>query len=223
MQFSYEVIYGKRKNITLSVRENGRVIIRAPKRAGRAEIDRLVKAKQEWISRHVQRSVERYGSAKKKFCEGEMFLFLGKEYPLRLIPDYRSRLHFDGAFLLSAHKTAQAGSLFEDWYKEHAKTEISTRVGHYAKMLEVSPARISINGAATRWGSCSSLKSINFSWKLIMAPPEVVDYVVVHELTHLIHHNHSKRFWEAVARHYPDYQKARRWLKANGHALRLVR
>jgi predicted metal-dependent hydrolase len=94
-----------------------------------------------------------------------------------------------------------------------AKTHISERAGRFSEQMNVSPSAVKINGAKTRWGSCSASKSLNFSWRLLLADDDVIDYVVVHELAHITEMNHSARFWEVVADVLPDYKERQKCLK----------
>lgn len=102
---------------------------------------------------------------------------------------------------------------------EQAKHYIPERIAHYADLMGVSYGRITIRSQRTRWGSCSSKGNLNFNCLLMLAPPQVVDYVVVHELSHRLHMNHSEHFWATVERYMPDYALWRKWLKTNGAAL----
>ena len=98
-------------------------------------------------------------------------------------------------------------------YKSLAKQFIPERVAYYSDVMNTAPISVRINSANTRWGSCSADNRLNFTWKLIMAPPEAVDYVVVHELAHTVEHNHSPRFWNIVQNHMPDYQRQKKALR----------
>jgi len=116
---------------------------------------------------------------------------------------------------------AQGGQAFEQWYKAQALKVLSERVRYYAAKHGFQPGRIRISSARTRWGSCSSKGTLSFTWRLVMAPLEVIDYVVIHELVHLKVKNHSKTFWGSVAALMPDYKKYVAWLKKNGSFLTL--
>ena len=105
------------------------------------------------------------------------------------------------------------------YYRNLAREVLGARTGYYARKMGVTYGRISIREQKTRWGSCSSEKNLNFNWKLILAPPEVLDYVVVHELCHLKEMNHSKAFWEEVGKVMPEYETHKLWLKENGWRL----
>ncbi|WP_081457835.1 YgjP-like metallopeptidase domain-containing protein [Clostridium carboxidivorans] len=106
-----------------------------------------------------------------------------------------------------------------DIYKNQAKKVLIERTKIYSKLIGVNPLKVTIKSQKTLWGSCSSKRNINYNYKIIMAPMEVVDYIVVHELCHLIHMNHSKQYWNTVQSILPDYKIRRRWLKDNGFKL----
>ena len=105
------------------------------------------------------------------------------------------------------------------YYRNLAREVLGARTGYYARKMGVTYGRISIREQKTRWGSCSSAGNLNFNWKLILAPPEVLDYVVIHELCHLKEMNHSKAFWDEVEKVMPEYETYKLWLKENGWRL----
>lgn len=105
------------------------------------------------------------------------------------------------------------------WYKNEARNVISLRARKYAQEMGQTFGEIHIRDQKSRWGSCSSARNLNFNWRLVMAPEWVMDYVIIHELCHLTHMNHSAQFWELVAHYMPDYQAAKQWLKAHGQEL----
>ncbi|MCL5666591.1 MAG: M48 family metallopeptidase [Patescibacteria group bacterium] len=218
LDFPYPLVYSKRRSVSIIIK-HGKVEVRAPQRANLAQIKKFVSSKQGWIdkalARHRQRQIP-----EKKFTEGEQLLFLGKNYPLRISENYFSRLRMEqGIFLLSKFRQRSAKSQFEDWYRRRAKEFLTERCQYYGRLMNVKYQKITITGAATRWGSCSRKGTINFSWKLALAPPEIVDYVAVHELAHLRHHNHSKEFWRFVAMYFPNFRMAKKWLNQSGHLL----
>ena len=113
----------------------------------------------------------------------------------------------------------KVGGILTDWFKRQARQDFSTRVGSHAKVLEVRPKRITIRDQTTRWGSCSANGTLSFSWRLVLAPTFVLDYVAVHEVAHLRELNHGTRFWELVRSAAPRTDEARAWLKENGPRL----
>ncbi|MEI7672949.1 MAG: SprT family zinc-dependent metalloprotease, partial [Deltaproteobacteria bacterium] len=167
-----------------------------------------------WILQKQRFARENYlPPAPKGFVSGEKFLYLGEEYELCVIPGAYGPLVFDGKeFFLREGCTHLGRWLFRDWYREQAAEYFSGRVRHYAGMTGARYSGIGISDAKGRWGSCSSKGVLNFNWRLVMAPREVADYVVVHEVAHLRELNHSKRFWEKVRALMPDFPRAKRWL-----------
>jgi len=127
----------------------------------------------------------------------------------------------DGKFKLAEFAQNHAELAFGCWYKGAARIIVSERVDYYARVHGFQYARLGITSARTRWGSCSATGSLNFSWRLIQAPIEIVDYVVVHELVHTVFHNHSRKFWKKVEETMPDYAERRKWLRRNGIRLLL--
>lgn len=215
-----KIIRSSRKTLSLEVRE-GQVVVRAPKRMPKADIDDIVRRKQNWLIKHVNKQRERQTSLR-QFKTGEVICYLGKAYPLKLLDTMTEPFQFsDEQFLLHVDYHSQANIIFEAWYRDQARHYFSERAEFYAKLMGLSFNKLRISGAKTRWGSCSSRRNLNFTWRLMMAPPEVIDYVVVHELCHLHEMNHSRRFWSHVEKWSPDYKAHCHWLKINGSTLDL--
>ncbi|MBI3739380.1 MAG: M48 family metallopeptidase, partial [Chloroflexi bacterium] len=148
-------------------------------------------------------------------------LFLGSSFDLKLVRTQRPSLKFDNGFHLSQTAQKRGEQVFTRWYKKRAFEIISERVDQYARQYGFEPKKVKITSARTRWGSCSPDRTLNFTWRLVMAPLEVIDYVVVHELVHLRVKNHSKRFWKAVESIFPEYKPQRKWLREHGEKLTL--
>ncbi len=216
------IIRTKRKSIALIVEPDGRLVVRAPMRISDADIKHLVKQKERWI-REKQKQVKDQStqSKPKVYMDGEEFFYLGKSYQLKIIADLNPALVLSRKFYLSRRALPKAESMFTEWYREQARSVISDRVKLYAARHGFKYRKIRITSARTRWGSCSSMGNLNFTWRLVMAPPEVIDYVVVHELAHLRFNNHSKNFWILVECIMPDYKQRLKWLKENGQKLTL--
>ncbi|GAG91378.1 unnamed protein product, partial [marine sediment metagenome] len=157
----------------------------------------------------------------RKFAAGEEFPYLGISYPLEIVHKQDQTLILRDKFYLAEFASLNAKAVFIDWYKAQAALEIGDRVEIYAQLNGYAFKRFRITSAKTRWGSCGPHGSLNFSYRLIMAPIEIIDYVVVHELAHLRIMNHSKTFWGEVQKLMPDYDVQRKWLKDNGHRLTL--
>jgi hypothetical protein len=216
------LIRSKRKTISLEVRPDGSLIVRAPMLTMPGQIEALVKRKQSWIREKrafvYRRSLE---APAKDFGAGEEFLYLGNSYLLEIVPDQEKPLLLRDKFYLSNLANNAAKQVFEVWYKGRASQVIQERVDMFARKNGFTYKHIRITRAKTRWGSCGAQGSLNFSYRLVMAPLEIIDYVVIHELVHLKVRSHSKTFWSEVEELMPDYRRRIKWLKRNGHLLTL--
>lgn len=216
------LVRSKRRTISLEIERDGSLTVRAPKHASDDEIFALVNSKKKWIDRKQALTQERIREAPpKQFSEGERFFYLGKTYPLEIVSNQPAALLLNGSFQLAAERQESGRKIFEQWYRERAAQVIKPRTASMADQHGLTYTIIRITGAKTRWGSCGPKGSLNFSWHLVMAPVEVIDYVILHELTHLRIRNHSKRYWQEVRGIMPDYQDHINWLHENGHRLSL--
>lgn len=205
----------RRKTISIYITREAGVEVRAPYRVPRAELDRIVWEKREWIAGHLTKQkalLEKRLSFEKK--PGDTLLYLGREYPLERRPC--TQAGFDGrCFFIPEQQTfEQAKPQLVEVYRRLAGDYLPARVSYFANRMGLSPNRVRITGAKTRWGSCSGKDNLNFAWRLILAPPEAVDSVVVHELCHMRERNHGPRFWREVASVLPDYRGRDQALKA---------
>lgn len=213
-----EVVRSRRKTIALVVQPDGRLVVRAPLRTSQKIIDAFVTSKADWIEKSRQSQVSRRKFfPKRNFSPGELFWYLGKQYPMQLMTPQRPALQFHLAFTLDEKSVSQAKKHFEHWYREQARLYLTERVQYFANLYNFHYQQIKITSARARWGSCSARGTLNFAWRLIMAPPDIIDYVVLHELAHTVHHNHSQPFWSLVQSMLPDYAAKRKWLKQNSH------
>ena len=225
MELNYVVVRSKKrkKTISLQVRANGTAVFYVPHRTPIPEIDKFVREKERWLWRKIRENGERQKEIKtKKYVTGETLFFLGEPYPLKIgaVTDGCDKLaFFCGQFVLASDKISQGRELFVDWYRKSAQRYIGEKVDHYSQTLKLITRGIRISNARFRWGSCSQDNHLYFSWRLIMAPCPVIDYLVVHELAHLQEKNHSGLFWDLVGNTITDYKKQRIWLKDNGHTL----
>ncbi|NLZ47495.1 MAG: M48 family metallopeptidase [Clostridiales bacterium] len=228
----YNVIKSKRKTIELSINDKKEIVIKAPINCSNEYINKFLKDKQKWITERLDVIEKRLSSrVYLEFKTGERLLYLGKSYPLVVEYDKGNRIGagFDkGEFrLVLPHylegepRKEAAKKIIIDLYKKMAKSLLKERTEFYSKLIGVTVNRVFIKGQKTLWGSCSSKNNINYNWKLIMAPLEVLDYVVVHELCHIIHRNHSNAYWQEVEKYMPDYKKRIKWLKEYGFSLQL--
>ena len=156
----------------------------------------------------------------KTFREGELFMFMGKEYPLTIIKHQRPALILtDNKFQLSVSEPSQPDRNSPIGTKSRHGPKFQSGWIFMPNQLKFKYTKIRISSAHTRWGSCSSNGTLSFSWRLVMAPPEIVDYVVLHELVHTQIKNHSNKFWLRLSEILPEYKMHVRWLKENGKSL----
>jgi len=214
-----QIIRSKRKTLALIVKADGSVIVRAPMRASLKLIKEFVQNNASWIEKKRTQALAAQTPAPKRYVPGEKFGYLGNSYTLEIVKGLKKPLVLESNFKLAESAQGNARLVFERWYRVQAKQIINERVNLFAGQHNFQYKRIGITSARTRWGSCSPNGSLNFSWRLVMAPMEVVDYVVAHELVHTVFHNHSKQFWQKVEELMPDYKERRKWLRKNGQQL----
>lgn len=216
-----QIIRSRRRTVGLQVAPDASLIVRVPHKMPLETIHALARQKLPWILRKQRFVRERYLPASPKvFAPGEKFLYLGEAYELFVTPGAYGPLVFnEKGFFLREGCVALGKWLFRDWYREQAGELLTSRVRHYTQMTGARFSRLGISNAKGRWGSCSSRGVLNFSWRLVMAPRDVVDYVVVHEVVHLEELNHSKRFWQKVKALAPDFPRAKRWLERHQQLL----
>jgi predicted metal-dependent hydrolase len=196
MMIDYTLIRSRRKTCAICV-SGGIVTVRAPLRMSRRDIDAFVRAKADWIERRVDETA-RTAQQRAAFT---------------IKPGDKLRLR--GGYITAPNDAEgeKLKALCIKNYKKLAKQHLTERTEHFAAIMGNAPVSIKITSAKTRWGSCTAKKTINYSWRLIMAPDELIDYVVVHELAHLKQMNHSEKFWAEVAKIIPDHKARRAQLK----------
>lgn len=216
-----QIIHTKRKTFCIEIKRDGSLLVRVPEGASLEAIQSAIKSKMRWILKKRAEIYELDISAEpKKFVDGEGFLYLGVVYPLSVDGTEDAQLAFDGQkFILSKEHRSDARDIFIQWYRKCAHSYISKRVKEYSSRYNIPFSKIRITNAEKRWGSCNNKGSLRFSWRLAMAPPDVIDYVIVHELAHIRHLNHSRAFWQEVVSIMPDFKERKRWLLKNGSRL----
>jgi predicted metal-dependent hydrolase len=217
----HKLIRSRRRTIALVVGPDATLTVRAPFETPTEFIHDLVNRKRTWITKKILEVRARPRPRNKKFVNGESFLYLGNYYRLRVVDNAKAPLVFQKEFILNARFQGDARKLLIDWYREQAQLKITERVTWHARCFGIDVEAVRITDAGKRWGSCGRDGSLNFSWKLVMSPLSVLDYVIVHELAHLLERNHSERFWRKVATMCPRYQASIKWLKQNEHLLKL--
>jgi predicted metal-dependent hydrolase len=155
----------------------------------------------------------------KELVSGEAALYLGRTYQIEVVYDGGNEVHFDQKFFVPRANAAKRKHVLREWYVAKAKEKILPRVQRHARDLGVDYDAAKIVDNRYRWGSCTVKDNVSFNWRLIKAPMFVIDYVIVHELAHLIEPNHTPRFWNIVRGQTPKLDKAKGWLKEHGQIL----
>jgi predicted metal-dependent hydrolase len=209
----YTLVRANRKSVAIYITEDAVVEIRAPLKMPVADIEKFILSKEKWITAHLterkQRSMEK---AAFMLDYGDIVPISGRQYTIIAKEGNRAGFNGEQLYLPPGLTPDRIKHTIVRIYKAVAKKLLTERTAQYAKQMSVKPAAIKISSAKTRWGSCSGKNSLNFSWRLIMADNEVIDYVVVHELAHIKEHNHSPRFWAIVESIIPDYLSCKKRL-----------
>ncbi len=222
---TYTVSYKRRKTIQIKIISENSLAVTAPLKIPRPEIERILFSKSSWIIQKIhqyQQLVE--NPVNKSISHGATLLYQG--FPHILIFE-NAEVHTPVVLLESGtirllHRAQQINlipELLKTWYKQQAATLLAEHTAEWSRKTGLKPKHIVIKEQKTRWGSCSSLGNINFNWRIIMAPSDVMDYLIVHELCHLKVPNHSHDFWKLVAFFLPNFKDSRDWLKRNGGLL----
>jgi predicted metal-dependent hydrolase len=221
-EIDYTLVRSRRRTISIVVTQEAAVVVRAPLRAPKRVIDYFVVSKHGWILAKQAIALRRAEACKPvEFASGEEFPFLGGLLMLAVSDQARRPECVGNTLVIPKSRIEEAGDLLAKWYAGQAKRIISERVSHYSALTGIMPLSVSVTSARRRWGSCNAQGRLNFAWRLVMAPVDEIDYVVVHELAHIEHHDHSRAFWARVGEIMPDYKAKRQWLKENNGLLNL--
>ncbi|MFZ3590578.1 M48 family metallopeptidase [Bacillus sp. DJP31] len=216
---SFTIIYKKRKTVGISIDLYGNIEVQAPKGTPDERVLQLIEEKWDWIQRNKKEMKDRVlGQQQKVYGQGESFLYLGKEYPIHISQDItinQDHVMFEGNKLhiylneLDDEKIKQALKRF---YYQECKALVEKRIRSYQSNFKTKPRSIRISDNNRTWGTCDSQLQLTFNWKLAMAPQQVIDYVVVHEMCHMVHLNHDRSFWRLLGKLMPDYKEQENWL-----------
>ena len=219
--FQVEVVRTKRKRSASIGLSGAGVKVTVPASLSESRIRDLVIKRTPWINRKLQEQSERPVKVPREFVSGDTVAYLGKNYRLKVLRGEVPSVKMRGGYLEvrvcaddNDPRTSIRASL-TGWYKSHAETRLKDKTQRYSQIVGVSPNSVSIKDYKSMWGACTSLGDISYNWRIILAPHSVVDYVVVHELCHILEHNHSPKYWREVEKHIPDWRRHREWLKHN--------
>ena len=218
-----EVLRSKRKTSVLYI-VGDELQIRVPNRVRDRKIVEILETKERWIRNKVIQLQNQRITNKREFISGESFSLFGRNLYLKVLEGGKVGTQLIDDYLITTVRTSEIGDLrksriktyLEKWYIKEAYKKLEDKVIRYSEIIRVSPKGIKVRNYKTRWGSCDTKGRLTFNFHLIKAPHEIVDYVVIHELCHMIQPNHSKFFWNEVARFDPSFKNHKKWLKLNG-------
>jgi len=216
----------QRRTADIVIERNGLISVRVPEHLSEEQADAVVEHKRLWIYRNLAEWRDLNAArVVREWVNGEGFLYLGSAYRLLLVQEQDEPLKLkEGRFCLQ-RKIVEAGGedaakrIFEKFYAEKALERIKKRVAYFAPKVGVTPISVEVREIGYRWATCTADGRLSFHWKCMMASPKVIDYIVVHELCHWHHRDHTDAFWNEVDKVMPDYAERKSWLRENGSAL----
>jgi len=221
----------ERETVSISIDESLELTVTAPMTATSDEIEAVLGSRQEWILQKLYKLKEQEGPPyPKEYLSGEKLQYRGRKYPLNVVESdvEEPRLSFDGTeFTLEVHRFDAPGDdvsirrkrqAVVDWYIKRAKAELPERIGQHKSKFGIELDDIEVTEIEDHWGEYED-GVVRLNWRLILAPVRIQDYVIVHELAHAVHEEHSTSFWNTVGTVIPDYENRREWLRLNGNTL----
>lgn len=215
----FEITYKNRTSIGITINSYGEIVVQAPKKTPDEKILLALEDKWDLIQLKVKEMKDRMNGPQEKVYENnESFLYLGNSYPITIHQDQKitqDHVVFEGEILhiyvkeLTDEKIKQALKRF---YYKQCKALVEKSISSYQNHFKTKPRSIRITDSKTNWGTCDSKQQLTFNWRLAMAPQEVLDYVVVHEMSHMVHLNHDRSFWRLVGKIMPNYKEKENWL-----------
>ena len=226
---AYQLLPGANRQTTdIVIERDGQITVRPPLRMTPEQVDQTVLSKRMWIYRNLAEWRDLNAArVLREWVNGESFRYLGSSYRLLLVKNEDELLKLkDGRFhllrsVIESDDKDAAQNAFESLYAEKGRDRITRRVAFFSRKVGVVPGKVLIKNLGYRWASCLKNGDLHFHWKCMMAPATVIDYIVVHELCHLHHRDHSADFWNEVDKVMPDHRERKEWLRVRGAELDL--
>jgi predicted metal-dependent hydrolase len=212
----FKIIFKKKKNISLKVDNNGEVFIFAPYGIDYSYLCNLVGKNAEWILKQINKNKE-----KSLFDENKL-IYKGDIYNIIINIKDKENIYLKDNFIIIDSKSKDKEYIYQlisHWYKKNAMELLPAMVYSISRKLDLTPNKILIKNQKTIWGSCNTKKVIRLNWRLILMKESVIDYIIIHELCHIVHMNHSNAFWSLVEKYDPNYKENKSWLKEKGTML----
>ena len=227
--FPIEIIRTERSKSASIEIEDDIVKVVVPKTLSDQRIEDLINNRTAWIRQKLKIHIETIRPKPKEYVNGESFTYLGRNYRLKCIRGATGQVKLKNGYLnvpiAEGVSESDLGrpvrqSLYQ-WYQTRALEKLKDKTKRYASILGVKPQSVDVKEYKARWGSCSSSGDVTYNWRIIIAPHQIVDYIVVHELCHLLEHNHGPKYWKHVQSVIPQYRNHKEWLKVNGDGLQV--
>ena len=225
MKYDFNIIIkrtNRKKTVSFRI-INQEVEISAPKFLSDREIYNLVEIKINWIKNKLALEKLNIVSIKRKYENGDKFLYLGSEYSLKIKKSYNDNIYVKDKYLIVEVKNVLAKNniknIIKNWYIFESKKYLTKTNTYYEILIGVKSNKLLFGQYKSKWGSCNSKKTISYDWRIIMAPFEVIHYLIIHELCHIKYPNHSKHFWKYVEKYMINYKIQKKWLKNNSNKL----
>jgi predicted metal-dependent hydrolase len=208
----------RRKSVQITVDRGGELLLSAPEGCATRVMEKFVREKRFWIyTKLAEKDALGPPAPKKHFVSGEGFAYLGRNYRLLVVADQDVPLKLErGRFRMSRAAAARGSEHLVRWYTEHGQSWLEDRVERFRRRVGVEPSAVTVQDLGYRWGSCGKGGRLFFHWRTILLPPPIIEYVVVHELVHLLEPHHTPAFWTRVERAMPDFEQRKRWLAERG-------
>ncbi|MBL8236503.1 MAG: M48 family metallopeptidase [Bryobacterales bacterium] len=215
-----------RRTAGIAIERDGRLPVRAPEAVPPEKIEDIVASERYWIYKNLAEWRDLNATRiLREYRSGEGFLYLGRSYRLLLAANQDEPLLLKGGRFCLRMEIVERGEVpaaraaFRDYYIGNGLRRIAGRIEYFAPKVGVTPGRVEVRELGHRWATCSATGALAFHWKSMMAPPTIIDYIVVHELCHFLHLDHTDAFWNEVDKIIPDYRDRKEWLRKNGAAM----
>lgn len=225
MKYNFNIII-KRTNRLKTVSflvKNQEVIISVPKFVSDSEVNSLIEDKIRWIKKKLYSDNINNNILKRKYINGEKFLYFGDEYTLKILNASKDNIYLEGNYIVVEIKnifdTSSIKKIIKTWYMSESKKYLIKTNNYYEILIGESVNKLLFGEYKSKWGSCNSKRTVSYDWRIIMAPLEVIHYLIIHELCHITHPNHSKYFWSTVEKFMLDYKIQKQWLRKNSNKL----
>ncbi|MFZ2025048.1 MAG: SprT family zinc-dependent metalloprotease [Microgenomates group bacterium] len=210
----------QRRSIAIQIEPTGKIFVKAPYLLPKFLVDQFVQKKMPWIKKKIAVATKFPLQIKKTIADGDIYYYLGTPHAIR-IGNFQ-KITCTETMNFPKHLLFRGKIELTNWYIQEAKRIIDARVIYFSHLMKTTYTRVSFSDTSSKWGSCFPDNSLQFNWRLVMAPIIVLDYVVVHELAHTKEKNHRSNFWKIVANQKPAYKQHIKWLKENANKLHLV-